>query len=148
MKNKPSSSELNLDHLGQHFSSQLTLATTDLPHDISQRLRVARQLAMSMRKPMVQVRLATNVQTNGQGTLTGPSDEGLGLWSILASALPLLALLLGLMAIHGIAQDNFTSEIAAIDSALLTDELPPDAYSDAGFVKFLKQGPGTSTLRD
>lgn len=148
MKNKPSSSELNLDHLGQHFSSQLTLATTDLPHDISQRLRVARQLAMSMRKPMVQVRLATNVQTNGQGTLTGPSDEGLGLWSILASALPLLALLLGLMAIHGIAQDNFTSEIAAIDSALLTDELPPDAYSDAGFVKFLKQGPGTSTQRD
>ena len=30
------------------------------------------------------------------------------------------------------------SDIASIDSALLLDELPPDAYTDPGFVQFLK----------
>ena len=54
--------------------------------------------------------------------------------------LPLLALVVGLLTIQWIQDDQATSELAAIDSALLTDELPPDAYTDAGFVQFLKQG--------
>ena len=34
------------------------------------------------------------------------------------------------------------------DAALLTDELPPDAYADAGFVQFLKQGPIARSAND
>jgi hypothetical protein len=30
------------------------------------------------------------------------------------------------------------TDIASLDSALLLDELPPDAYTDPGFVQFLK----------
>ena len=84
----------------------------------------------------MQRRLATGVQVNG--TLTGQPDEGLSLWSIFASALPLLALVLGLLVIQFMQPDNMTSDIARIDAALLTDELPPDAYTDPGFVQFLK----------
>lgn len=140
MKTQNTLNELELDILGRHFSAQLTLATPGLPHEISERLRVARLSALAQRKPQLQTRLIKAQQINSNSTLTASPDEGLNLWSILASALPLLALLLGLMAIQWIQQDNLTSEIAAIDSALLTDDLPPDAYTDTGFIQFLKQG--------
>ncbi len=148
MKTQMTPTEQDVDRWGAHFSGQLTLATPGLPHDITERLRVARQLALAQRKPLVQSRLAKNVQMNNDGSLTAPADEGLNLWSILASALPLLALVFGLMAIQWVQQDNVTSEIAAIDAALLTDELPPDAYTDAGFAQFLKQELSTSASHD
>lgn len=149
MKIQNSPADLVLDHLGRHFSAQLSLATPALPHDVSERLRVARQLALAERKPLVQLSFAKNApQMNGSGTLTGSGDEGLNLWSILGSALPLLALVVGLTAIQWVQQDDRTNELAAIDSALLTDELPPDAYADAGFVQFLKQGLSTSATHD
>jgi hypothetical protein len=140
MKTQNTLNELNLDILGRHFSAQLTLATPELPHEINERLRVARLHALAERKPQLQTRLIKSHQINGNSTLTALPDEGLNFWNILASALPLLVLLFGLMAIQWIQQDNLTSEIAAIDSALLTDDLPPDAYADTGFVQFLKQG--------
>lgn len=148
MKNQMTPTEQDVDRWGQYFSGQLNLATPGLPHDITERLRVARQLALAQRKPLMQSRLAKNAHVNNNGSLTAPADEGLNLWSILASALPLLALVVGLMTIQWVQQDNVTSEIAAIDSALLTDELPPDAYTDAGFAQFLKQGLGTSASHD
>jgi hypothetical protein len=52
------------------------------------------------------------------------------------------------MAIQWIHQDRITLEIATTDAALLTDELPPDAYTDAGFAQFLKQGLGTIKTHD
>jgi hypothetical protein len=148
MKHPNTQTDQDMDHWGAYFSRQLTLATPDLPHDISERLRVARQLALAQRKPLIQPRLVASAHNNGNGTLTAPGDEGLNLWSILASAVPLLALVVGLMAIQWIQQDHITSEIAATDSALLTDELPPDAYTDAGFVQFLKQGLAASAQHD
>ena len=137
-----------MDRLGRHFSAQLSMATPGLPHDISERLRVARQRAMAERKPVMQLGFARKTGVQSNGTLTASGDEGLNLWSILASALPLLALVVGLTAIQWIQQDSRTNELAAIDSALLTDELPPDAYADAGFVQFLKQGLSNSAKND
>jgi hypothetical protein len=148
MKQPLISSDPNTDRWGQYFAQQLTLASPQLSHDISERLRVAHRLAMAQRKPLVQSRLKTGVQNNGHGTLTTPADEGLNVWSALASALPLLVLVMGLMAIQWIQQDQLTLEMAATDSALLTDELPPDAYTDAGFAQFLKQGKGANAKHD
>lgn len=148
MKNQTTSAELNMDRLGRHFSVQLSMATPGLPHDISERLRVARQRAMAERKPVMQLGFARKTGVQSNGTLTASGDEGLNLWSILASALPLMALVVGLTAIQWIQQDSRTNELAAIDSALLTDELPPDAYADAGFVQFLKQGLSDSAKHD
>ncbi len=148
MTTKNSHTDQKLNRLGSHFAAQLSLAIPTLPHDVSERLRVARQLAMAQRKPVVQLGFAKHTRLNGNGTLTSSGDEGLNLWSILASALPLLALVVGPTALQWIKQDDRTSELATIDSALLTDELPPDAYADAGFVQFMKQGLSNSATHD
>ena len=58
-------------------------------------------------------------------------------WTRLASVMPLVTLVVGLVLIdqwHDRAQIN---AVADMDSALLADDLPPDAYSDPGFVEFL-----------
>lgn len=148
MKSPMTTSEQDVNRWGHYLSGQLTLATPGLPHDITERLRVARQLALAQRKPLLQSRLARSAQLNSDSTLTAPMDEGLNLWSILGSTLPLLALVFGLMAIQWTQQDQVTSELAAIDAALLTDDLPPDAYTDAGFAQFLKQGLSNSASHD
>ena len=134
-----------IDRLGKQFATQLGLASSPLHPDITERLRVSRQMAIAQRKPLLMNRMQLSLSSQNSGTLTGPSDEGLNFWSILASALPLFALLAGLMAIQWQQQDKVANEIAAIDAALLTDELPPNAYTDVGFVQFLKHGVRTKT---
>ena len=52
--------------------------------------------------------------------------------------MPLVALVAGLMAISVIQDERRTDELAEVDSALLTDDLPPAAYTDPGFAQFLK----------
>jgi hypothetical protein len=54
----------------------------------------------------------------------------------------LLALVLGLIAINTIQNDDNANELAEIDAALLTDDLPPAAYTDPGFAQFLKMNSG------
>ena len=148
MKIQNLQSEQPMDRLGRLLSQQLTLATPELPHDISERLRIARQSAVAQRKPLARSRLSAEAQAHANGSLTAPTDEGLNLWSILASALPLVVLLAGLVTIQWIQQDNRTAELAATDAALLTDELPPDAYTDPGFAQFLKKGLTGSPAHD
>ena len=56
--------------------------------------------------------------------------------------MPLLALVLGLIAINVIQNENRANELAEIDAALLTDDLPPAAYTDPAFTQFLKSSSG------
>ena len=46
----------------------------------------------------------------------------------------------GLIAINVIQDDDRTMEVADLDAALLTDDLPPEAYADPGFLQYLKTG--------
>lgn len=137
-----------VDRLGHYFSGQLSLVASDLPHDISERLRIARHLALAQRKPALQLQHVQSHQINRNGSLTASGDDGLNLWNILASSLPLVALVAGLLAIQWVQNDHIVLEIAAVDSALLTDELPPHAYTDAGFAQFLKLNPSTTAQND
>lgn len=126
-----------MDLWGQTLAYQLDIASRDLGHDIGERLRVARQTALSSR-PMPKKMLRHSLAVQANGTLSAQPDEGLNLWRILVSVLPLLALVTGLMLLQALQQDMAESDIALLDSALLLDELPPDAYTDPGFVQFLK----------
>lgn len=126
-----------MDLWGQTLAYQLDIASRDLGHDIGERLRVARQTALSSR-PMPKKMLRHSLAVQANGTLTAQPDEGLNIWRILVSVLPLLALVTGLMLLQALQQDMAESDIALLDSALLLDELPPDAYTDPGFVQFLK----------
>jgi hypothetical protein len=43
--------------------------------------------------------------------------------------------------IHIVQNEHRSIELASIDAELLTDDLPPDAYTDPGFLVFLKANP-------
>ena len=136
MKN-PITHTADMDLWGRNFTQQLDVATQNMGHDISERLRIARVRALESRPaPMRLMRYRTALQANG--LLSSPGDEGLSLWRILASALPLVALVMGLILVQAVQQELTESDIASIDSALLLDDLPPDAYTDPGFLQFLK----------
>jgi len=108
--------------------------------DISERLRVAREQAL------LRAREARSAERQSAPALvqvgaSGAAVFGVGgspWWLRIASVLPVIGLVLGLLLIE---QWHFQSQIdaaAEIDAALLSDDLPPDAYSDPGFAEFLK----------
>lgn len=145
MKNSPQKrADILQDRFGLKTVSYLSAGTADLPHDISERLRAARVQAVSRRK-IAKIQTAVNV--DGSAALTWGSDEGLGWWGRIGSVLPLIALVVGLLAINSFQNDNRTQELAEVDSALLTDELPPAAFADPGFVQFLKITRQTATVQ-
>jgi hypothetical protein len=53
--------------------------------------------------------------------------------------LPTIALIFGLMAINALRQTLLVEEIEEIDAAVLTGDLPIDAYVDSGFDAWLKR---------
>lgn len=125
-------------------TARLSGGPGDLPYDVAERLRAARMQALARRKVAASVRYrAPGLVHAGGSAAWGGGGEG-GWWNTLVSALPLLALVVGLVLIN-IAQDESSAhDVAEVDAALLTDDLPPAAYADPGFVQFLK----TSALAD
>ncbi len=123
------------DQFGRRIAARLDAGADELPHDISERLRAARVQALARRQVGLQAAQSISA-TAGQATLTG--GEHVSLWRRLASVLPLLVLAAGLVTIHVIQNERRASEVAEVDAAILTDELPPAAYADPGFVQFLK----------
>lgn len=127
---------------GARVAARLSAGTHDLPHDISERLRAGRVQAVARRK-LVQTRTAPVVASSvgRDGTLV----LGGGWWTRIASALPVIALVAGLVAISVQQDDNRASEVAEVDAALLTGDLPPAAYTDPGFAQFLKGDDGLAS---
>lgn len=126
------------DRFALKATSYLSAGTADLPYDISERLRAARVQAVAKRKiATIQTAGAVNI-SGGSATLGWGSEDGLNWWSRIGSVVPLLALVVGLLTINSIQNDNRAQEVAEVDAALLTDELPPAAFADPGFVQFLK----------
>lgn len=127
------------DQFGQRVVARLSAGTAELPHDISERLRASRVQALSRRK-LASLQPTSTVSVSGGQASLGFGDEVFGLWDRIASALPLLVLAAGLVAIHVVQNERRASDLAEVDAALLTDDLPPSAYADPGFVQFLKTG--------
>ncbi|MDP3699542.1 MAG: DUF3619 family protein [Hylemonella sp.] len=125
------------DRYGRQLAARLDAAAQDLPHDISERLRVARQQALSKYRE-VQVRETATILLGGGVAALGGGDDERRLWPRLASLIPLLALIAGLVLIQMVGTEQIAEDLAEIDAAILTDDLPPDAYADPGFAQFLK----------
>ena len=139
------STEKTIDIYGRALAARLRRDTPELSYDISERLRAARMQAIAARKPEILTATAVNASlSSGQATLSWGGEEG-NLWNRLAALVPLIALFLGLIAIQIIQSDSTVTEIAEVDSALLVDELPPGAYTDPGFLQFLKTNQATQT---
>ena len=119
-------------------ASYLTAGTVDLPYEISERLRATRAQAVSKRKIALTQTAGSLVNIGSGAALTWGSNDGLNWWSRIGSVVPLIALVVGLLTINSVQSDNRAREVAEVDSALLTDDLPPAAFADPGFVQFLK----------
>ena len=126
------------DRFALKAASYLTASTVDLPYDISERLRAARVQAISQRKIAKVQTAASVVNAGGAAALNWGSSDGMSWWARVGSVVPLVALVVGLLTINSVQNDNRAQEVAEVDAALLTDDLPPAAFSDPGFVQFLK----------
>ncbi len=71
----------------------------------------------------------------------GVEASGLSrLFRTAAWATPALALVLGLVVLQDWQSQSENSELASIDTEVLTDDLPLNAYLDKGFNRYLLQG--------
>lgn len=126
------------DRFALKTASYLSAGTTDLPYDISERLRAARVQAVAKRKITKTHTAASVISAGSSAALTWGADDGFTWWSRIGSVLPLIALVVGLLTINSVQNENRAQEVAEVDAALLIDELPPAAFADPGFVQFLK----------
>src|SRR2546422_5541836 len=97
----------------------------------TEKLRRARKLALSRQRPEPAPVLAwaDNVFGNGWG------------WAGLSARvlLPAAALIVAIAGIYSWQEKQRLAEIVELDSQLLTDDLPIDAYLDRGFQNWLKK---------
>jgi hypothetical protein len=128
------------DRFARQIAARLNDSAVGLPYEVNERLRAARTQALGRRKRVATLRTAAAVSASGGGAaLTLGGGERQSFWNRIASVLPIIALAAGLVMIHSLENDRRASEVAEVDAALLTDDLPPAAYADPGFIQFLKQ---------
>jgi hypothetical protein len=126
--------ERRADQFGRAVATRLSAGSDELPYEVRERLRAARVRALAAHKqPAVAPVIA------GRGRSASLALGGGWLYRV-ASILPLVVLAAGLVLIDTFQMDDRASELAEVDAALLTDDLPPAAYADPGFVQFLKSG--------
>ena len=128
------------DIFGRKLAGRLSAGDAGMSHDINERLRVARLQAIAKRKVGVSVAAGGAVSVGGTVALHFGGRDGLGFWGRLASTLPLFVLAIGLLTIYSVQNEDRVNELAEVDAALLTDDLPTAAYTDPGFAQFLKTG--------
>lgn len=119
------------DLFGRAIAARLSAGADDLPRDISERLRASRTQALAQRKREI---AQTVVVESGGSAVLGLQ----GWWQRGLAVVPLLLLTIGLLTIGLTQEERRTAELAEVDAALLTDDLPPAAYTDPGFAQFLK----------
>ena len=136
--NRDQDPQFEQDRIGSAVRECLDGSTAQLPSRITDRLYLARLAAMAARKPEFVPQLQRVLRPQlvfNQGSSGGQPSSN---WSRLSWFAPFIVLALGLLAIAEWQQDARINDIAAVDIALLSDDVPPDAYTDSGFLAFLK----------
>lgn len=129
--------DLLMDRQGLRLASQLHAGAAELPHDVTERLRAARERALASRKVAVS-RPVVLVGRGGELSLGWGGEEQMGWFGRLSSTLALCLLVFGMLGISEAQSEMRARELAEVDVALLTDELPPAAFADPGFLQFLQ----------
>jgi len=132
------------DQFGQSAAALLRQGSQSLPAGIKDRLYAARLKALSVKKPE-KVRIKQYVLASTSGNWSSGSRS---FWNNVGWIAPLVVLVFGLIGIAQWQQDSRINDIAELDVALLTDDVPPDAYADSGFMSFLKNGPLADAEQD
>lgn len=126
------------DRFARRVSGRLDAGARGVNHNVAERLRVARERAIAhlAAQPGLAVASQGHASVLSLGGRTGA-------WGKFSTLLPMFLLLAGLFCIDYIQDQYRADELADVDVELLTAELPPLAYTDPGFVQFLR-----STVRD
>lgn len=147
--------EIVADRFGRKVAARLNAGQADLPYVVTERLRASREQALAVRKRAVATMARPaheaaiqNIQLGADGSATmgtGPAQGGwMPQWMRHAlTALPIAAMVAGIAFISVEQDANSALEVAELDTELLTDALPPDAYTDPGFIQFLQSAPTT-----
>jgi hypothetical protein len=130
---------------GLRVAGLLSTSSQRLAPDIGERLRFAREQALSRAKFANEPRVAA-VPVGAQGVVhAGQGSLGLSSppawWLRVLGFLPLVLLLVGLGLVQQASQREQLRAVADVDTVLLADQLPPRAYSDPGFAEYLRSPP-------
>ncbi|QWD95280.1 DUF3619 family protein [Polynucleobacter sp. MG-Unter2-18] len=143
-RNEDTLSTTEADQFGLTAAALLRQGTQSLPAGIKDRLYAARLKALSVKKPE-KVRIEQHILATSSGNWSSGSRS---FWDNVGWVAPLVVLVFGLIGIAQWQQDSRINDIAELDVALLTDDVPPDAYADSGFLGFLKNGPLSESDQD
>jgi hypothetical protein len=120
---------MNEERYAYHVRQTLNHGLKDIPPAASRRLEAARHLALARQKQAVPQMALAGVGASSLWTGTAP---------YLKQILAVLALLLGMWISFYWHSVQYVTELEEVDSALLTDDLPPDAFLDNDFFEWLK----------
>ncbi len=123
--------DINLAYKVRHA---LNANLDNLPASTADRLASARKLAMSRKKAHAPVQVAQRNFAGNIGSFFSFSSLGRA-----GAVIPLLALVAGLAGVYQYEQQQRIAELAELDAAVLSDELPLTAYLDHGFNAYLAQ---------
>jgi len=123
---------MNEERYAYRIRQALNHGLKEIPPPAARRLEAARHLALAKQKQAMP-ELATATQSTGTRSLK------------LGSSLPyakqllaIVALLLGMWISFYWHSVQYVTELEEVDSTLLTDDLPPEAFLDNDFFEWLK----------
>lgn len=159
----PAQTEALQARFALRVTARLDEGARQLPHDIGERLRIARQQAVAAAAQARLAPLAAPATQTGVVAVTTPElslagagsaggqafgsapferprlDDGRTPWIWrVACTLPAVALVAGLWGVGDWTRHEQVQAAADVDMSLLTDDLPPSAYADPGFEEYLK----------
>lgn len=123
---------MNEERYASRVRQALNHGLKDISPASARRLEAARHLALSRQK-----------QAAPQAVLAGNGSPGFRFRfasdnRYLRQILAILALLLGMWISFYMDSSNYVREMEQVDSALLSDDLPPEAFLDNDFFQWLK----------
>jgi hypothetical protein len=134
--------DINLAYKIRHALNQ---NLENLPAPTVDRLAAARAAALARKRadaPLASSQQAQRKPTREPGfDLRFDLRSALALpWAMRAAvAAPLLAMVVGLVGVYQNEREQRTAELAELDAAVLSDDLPLTAYTDHGFNAYLAQ---------
>ena len=122
---------MNQERYAYRVRQALNHGLNNLPTATSRRLEAARHLALSRQKQTV-----SELVLAGAGTLLSSASKAN--IPFLKQTLAIVALLLGMWISFYWHSLQYVTELEEVDSALLADDLPPEAFLDNDFFEWLK----------
>lgn len=123
----------DIDRLGAALAKPLRAGERALAHDIGERLRTARTQAALRQQQML-----TRASDPAAPTANPAATGGVAWWKKALAAIPIAAAGAGVIFMQGAVSDDGAGEIVHTDVHILANEVPPTAFSDPGFLQYLK----------